>query len=468
MTQTSQPNAPSNAIIETRSIDFIPEQERHGSLFSQFTLWLGANLQITAIVTGALAVVLGGDVFWSIIGLFIGQVFGGAVMALHAAQGPKLGLPQMVSSRVQFGVLGASIPILLVCVMYLGFTATGAFLSGKALSNLMHISTTAGIMIFAAVVIVLATLGYRVIHMVGKVGSVVGIIAFIYMFTVLLGRADLGSLLAVKQFSWQSFMLAIALAASWQIAFGPYVADYSRYLPTRTSSKKVFWAVMAGTVIGSQVSMIFGVFVARLANGKFMGQEVEYVVGLSSAGLIAALLYLSIVIGKLTISVLNSYGSFMCLATIYSSFNNKATFTKTHRMITVVAVVCLSALIAIMGQGAFLKTFKGFILFLLTFFIPWSAINLIDYYFISKGKYNLAALTDPNGQYGRWNWVGLGCYFAGVLIQMPFVDSPFFVGTIAKAVGGLDLSWLVGLVATGILYYFLAKRQRDNTTLLVN
>ena len=32
---------------------------------------------------------------------------GGAVMALHAAQGPQLGLPQMISSRVQFGVYGA-------------------------------------------------------------------------------------------------------------------------------------------------------------------------------------------------------------------------------------------------------------------------------------------------------------------------------------------------------------------------
>ena len=92
-------SAQRSPLIETRSIDFIPEAERHGSLYSQFTLWLGANLQITAIVTGALAVVLGGDVFWSLIGLLIGQVLGGAVVALHAAQGPKLGLPQMISSR---------------------------------------------------------------------------------------------------------------------------------------------------------------------------------------------------------------------------------------------------------------------------------------------------------------------------------------------------------------------------------
>ena len=38
--------------IERRSIDYIPESERHGRLLSQFTLWFGANLQVTAIVTG--------------------------------------------------------------------------------------------------------------------------------------------------------------------------------------------------------------------------------------------------------------------------------------------------------------------------------------------------------------------------------------------------------------------------------
>ena len=74
-------------LIERRSIDYIPESERHGKLYSQFTLWMGANLQITAIVTGALAVVLGGDVFWSLVGLLVGQLFGGAIMALHAARG---------------------------------------------------------------------------------------------------------------------------------------------------------------------------------------------------------------------------------------------------------------------------------------------------------------------------------------------------------------------------------------------
>lgn len=145
----SSAGKPKSGFVENRSIDFIPENERHGSIFAQFTLWFGANLQITAIVTGALAVVLGGDVFWSIIGLFIGQCFGAAVMALHAAQGPKLGLPQMISSRVQFGVYGACIPIILVCLMYIGFTATGEVLAGKAIAHLAQVSNTTGILIYA-------------------------------------------------------------------------------------------------------------------------------------------------------------------------------------------------------------------------------------------------------------------------------------------------------------------------------
>ena len=130
---TSDSRTKGSKLIERRSIDYIPEAERHGSLFSQFTLWLGANLQVTAIVTGALAVVLGGDVFWSLVGLLIGQMLGGAVMALHGAQGPQLGLPQMISSRVQFGVYGAIIPLALVCLMYVGFSASGTVLAGQAI-----------------------------------------------------------------------------------------------------------------------------------------------------------------------------------------------------------------------------------------------------------------------------------------------------------------------------------------------
>lgn len=193
---------------ERRSIDYIPESERHGHPFSQFTLWFGGNLQITAIVTGALAVVLGGDVVWSLVGLLVGQMLGAAVMSLHALQGPRLGLPQMILSRAQFGVFGAVVPLVLVCVMYIGFSASGTVLAGQAMAKLLNISHVAGMLIFSAIIIVIAVLGYKVIHKLGKLASIVGILAFVYMFITLLLSADLSALAHNNHFSLPTFFIS--------------------------------------------------------------------------------------------------------------------------------------------------------------------------------------------------------------------------------------------------------------------
>ncbi|MCS5951191.1 hypothetical protein LNO88_28225 [Klebsiella pneumoniae subsp. pneumoniae] len=64
------------------------------------------------------------------------------------------------------------------------------------------------------------------------------------------------------------FLTATGLAASWQITFGPYVADYSRYLPRSTSPGKVFFAVGSGSVIGAQIAMTVGVLAAAPLSGK--------------------------------------------------------------------------------------------------------------------------------------------------------------------------------------------------------
>lgn len=452
------PSAPTHGAVERRTIDYIPDAERHGNPLSQFTLWLAANLQITAIVTGALAVVLGGDVFWSLIGLLVGQVLGGAVMALHGAQGPQLGLPQMISSRVQFGVYGAVIPIVLVCLMYVGFSASGTVLAGQAVAQLLHVGDEAGIVLFTAVIVAFTVFGYRLIHRVGRIASVVGVVAFVYLFAQLLTGNDVGALLANRHFTVSSFLLAISLSASWQIAFGPYVADYSRYLPRSTSARKTFWLIGAGSVLGAQTSMTFGVFAAALAGARFSGHEVSFVVGLGASGAIAALLYFAIAFGKVTITTLNAYGSVMSIATIVSGFRGDNRFSQRGRLVYVIVMIGAAMWLALAGRHAFLKEFSSFILFLLAFFTPWSAINLVDYYFITRDRYDVPALYDPNGRYGRWNATGIAIYVIGVLVQLPFISSGFYTGPFVDRLGGTDISWIVGLAVPALLYFFIARR----------
>ncbi|WP_321801045.1 cytosine permease [Caballeronia sp. J97] len=462
MERNNSAPAANASLIERRSIDYIPDAERHGNLFSQFTLWFGANLQVTAVVVGALAVVLGGDVFWSLIGLFIGQVIGGAVMALHGAQGPQLGLPQMISSRVQFGVYGAIVPLVLVCVMYIGFSAGGTVLAGQAIGELLHTDNTTSILIFAALVVLLTGLGYRVIHAMGRVSSVVGTLAFLYLFASLLHGHALDTLLANRHFTVASFLLAVSLSASWQIAYGPYVADYSRYLPRSTSALNTFFAVFGGTVIGAQVSMTFGVLAAALAGERFSGHEVAFIVGLGASGAIAAVLYFTIALGKLTITTLNAYGSVMSVAAIVTGFGGQREISGRTRLVFVLLSVAASSGLALAGQHSFLKAFSSFLLFLLVFFTPWSAINLVDYYWVTRERYDVPALFDVDGRYGRWNVAGLTVYALGVLVQMPFVATGFYTGPWVDALGGVDVSWIVGIVVPGVLYYAVSRLARSH------
>ena len=458
--QASNNHRSGPAAIEIRSIDYVPDGERHGGLASQFSLWLAANLQITAIVTGALAVVFGGDVYWSLLGLLAGQLIGGAVMALHAAQGPQLGLPQMISCRVQFGVYGAIIPMVAVCLMYIGFSASGCVLAGQALGQLLGVDDGVAIVLFSACIVVVTLFGYRFIHLVGRVSSVVGVVAFSYMFYRLFAGHDVFSLLAERHFSLSKFLLAMSLSASWQIAFGPYVADYSRYLPRDTPAPRVFAAVGLGSVIGSQIAMTFGVLAAALAGKQFEHHEVAYIVGLGASGVAASLLYFSIVFGKVTVTSLNAYGSFMSMATIVSGFRRGLRISLWHRFGYVLAMIGVSVLLALTGRHSFLKEFEAFILCLLAVFTPWSAINLIDYYCFTRSRYDVPALSDPDGRYGRWNATGITIYLIGIVVQIPFLSTSFYTGPLVAPLGGVDVSWLVGLLVPGALYYTFGRASR--------
>ncbi|MFD3480961.1 MULTISPECIES: purine-cytosine permease family protein [unclassified Streptomyces] len=446
------------ALVERRSIDVVPDEERHGTAFSQFTLWLGANLQITAVVTGALAVVFGGDVVWSLVGLVVGNLLGGAVMALHSAQGPRLGLPQMIQSRAQFGVRGAVVPLLLVILMYVGFFASGSVLAGQAVGELTHTGDTTGIVVFALVTGAMATVGYRVIHALGRVASIVCAVAFVYLGIRLLDRVDLSALLHDAHFDAPMFLLAISLSASWQLAFGPYVADYSRYLPRTTSAKSTFWWTLSGSAIGSQWSMTFGVLVAATAGAKFLDNQVSYVVGLGGAGIIASFLYFVIALGKLTINVLNTYGGFMSMVTSVSGFRGQKVLSQGARAAYIALIMIAGTAVALIGKDSFLSSFKDFLLFLLTFFTPWSAINLVDYYLISKERYDIPALSDPHGRYGAWRWDALTVYAVGLLAQLPFLATHFYTGPLVEPLGGADVSWIVGLVVPAVLYWAVARR----------
>ncbi len=64
----------------------------------------------------------------------------------------------MILSRAQFGVFGAVVPLVLVCVMYIGFLPAAPYWPGRHMAKLLNISHVAGMLIFSAIIIVIAVL----------------------------------------------------------------------------------------------------------------------------------------------------------------------------------------------------------------------------------------------------------------------------------------------------------------------
>jgi purine-cytosine permease-like protein len=97
------------------------------------------------------------------------------------------------------------------------------------------------------------------------------------------------------------------------------------------------------------------------------------------------------------------------------------------------------------------------LLIMLYLLAPWTAVNLTDYFFVRRGHYAIADLFTPKGIYGAWSWRGLTAFVAGVLAEIPFVDLPFFVGPAAKALGEVDIAFMVGLLVSGVVYVVLTN-----------
>jgi len=209
--------------------------------------------------------------------------------------------------------------------------------------------------------------------------------------------------------------------------------------------------------------MTLGVIVAAIAGSAFAGNEVGYIVSMGSTTTMAMVIYFAICFGKITFTTLNAYGSFMSLTTIVSGFRQQTTLSRGGRILFVVLMVALACVIALLSEPAFLKSFTHFLLFLLAFFVPWSAISLTDFYLITKGSVDVPALSQPDGRYGRWNLAGITVYFLGVLVQLPFIDNPLHHGSLTWIFAGNDVSWIVGWFATALLWLVASRWERRGT-----
>ncbi len=451
------PERTASPLIEKHTIGYVPPEDRHGKVRDLFTLWFGGNIAPLPIVTGALGVqVFHLNLLWGIVAIIVGQAVGGVLMALHSAQGPQMGIPQMIQSRAQFGSLGALLVTLIAGVMYVAFFASNIVLAGKSLHGISPaVPVPVGIVIGAVGSGLIGIVGYRFIHILNRIGTwVLGIgiaLGFGYIFTHV-GTADF---LTRGGFSFAGWLATVSLSALWQIAFAPYVSDYSRYLPANVRVSSTFWATYLGCTIGSTLAFVFGaVAVLAVAPGADTMDAVKQATG--PFGSLMLVLFLLSVISH---NALNLYGAVLSTITSIQTFVWRWIPTARARAVFSIVILLASCYGAIGVSTNFISHLVDLVLALLVVLVPWTAINLIDFYVIHRGDYDIESIFRVDGGiYGRFNPQALIAYAVGIAVQVPFMNTPMYTGPVPGYLDGADLSWLVGLVLTSPLYYWLATR----------
>jgi len=452
--------------LEHSTIQPIPLDQRHGTYGDLFTVWFGSNLMLLTILTGGLAATVFALSFgWAIVGLAAGNLVGAVFMALHAAQGPTLGVPQMIQTRGQFGSLGSLLVIGIVIVMYVGFLSSNLVLGGEAIATLVPGMTDApGIALVGLFSVIAAIYGYDLIHAYTRVMTYVsgGVLALTAIWIIWVHGLP-ADFLSRNSFNLRGLLGIISAVALWQIAYAPYVSDYSRYMPRETGVRPAFWASYWGCTLGSFLPMVLGAAVGLAApKGNLMAG-----LGYLTHG-IAPLVLIVFSVGVAAANAMNLYCGALSTLTFGQTLWPRWSPGARARTIISLALFGLSLIGALWSKESFLVSYENFIALLLYVLVPWTAINLVDYYLLRHGQYDVDSFfRQDGGIYGRINAAAVTCYAVGILVQLPFISSPLYVGPVARSIGGIDLSWVIGLAVTSPAYYWLAKRSQRREELLL-
>src|SRR5213595_196870 len=124
--------------IETHGIERVsPKTRAHARIFDNFTMWLSANLVISTVGLGALAIPIFGLGFWdSVAIILIFNVLGILPVAFFSTLGPKLGLRQMTISRFSFGWVGGIIMALFNVAACIGWSTVNVIIGGQLVNSL--------------------------------------------------------------------------------------------------------------------------------------------------------------------------------------------------------------------------------------------------------------------------------------------------------------------------------------------
>ena len=443
-------------VIERKSIDYVPEAERHGRVIDQTPFWFLGNFHFFTIAIGFVGPSMGLSFGYTSLAGTLGILFGTLFVAFHASQGAELGLPQMIQSRAQFGYRGVVVVLIGTLFTFIGFNVADSVLIAGGLQGMLGWNKAIVTFVAAAIATAIAVYGHDWLHRIFRWCFWICLPLYTLLTLAIASGHVPATHLTPGGFSWVAFIAQFAASAAYNITYAPSVSDYSRYLPRHTRPHHIIVAVFAGATSAAIWLISLGAWLATrigASDGLVALHDAGNAV-IQGFGIVMALASVTALVATMG---LNAYSGMLTVVTALNSlFEVRPTPRLRLVAILVVAAAWLAATFAITANAiALLFATLTIMLYLL---VPWTSVNLVDYFLVRRGRYAITHLFTPHGIYGPWGGRGLVAYVLGFVATLPFFVVPdVYTGPAARALGGVDVGWLVGLIVSGALYFLLCR-----------
>ena len=246
-------------------------------------------------------------------------------------------------------------------------------------------------------------------------------------------------------------LLMSAIGVGWGISWVTWASDYSRFVPRGVSSTSVFWYSYIGMFVPSVWLAILGATIASVTLDTDPAKMVSAVFG----GVASLLVLLMVLHGPIATNILNVYSAALAALSMGIRLSRTA-------LALIVGLVGYLVTIYFIFAPSFAKAFDNWMISLLLWMSPWAGVVMADFFIKRKSQINVAELysSPETSIYGDINWGGIIAFLAGLVAGWSVQDGlvPALQGPISGLLGGADLSWLFGIVVSGVVYMAFSGR----------
>ncbi|MFI5080949.1 MAG: purine-cytosine permease family protein [Streptosporangiales bacterium] len=450
--------------IETNGINVITDAERKGHPRDLFWPWFAANISVLGLSYGAFLLAFGISFWQAVVVGVAGIVISFLLCGFIAIAGKRGSAPTMVLSRAAFGVRGNKLPTLISWVLTVGWETFLVIIATLAIATVFaHLGWGGGTVtkIIAMIVVVALTIfgGVMGFDLIMRMQTVITIVTGVLtvMFIILVaGKIHWSVVSALPGGSAEALIGGLVfMMTGFGLGWVNVAADYSRYLPRRSSSAGVAGWTTFGSAVAPIVLLIFGLLLAGSS------KTLSTAIGADPIGALTVLLPTWFLVPFAIVAVLGLIGG--AVLDIYSS--GLALLSLGLRVPRYVAalidgtVMTLGTIYVVFRAGNFLGQFVGFLITLGVPIAAWCGVMLADIA-LRRHDYSEAELYNPGGRYGDIRWLPVGVVIvstaigwglvtnssAGWLKWQGYLLGPFGLGGKTGAWAYANLGVLVALV----------------------